>query len=184
MKLNEVQGDIKKFLPLLICILAIFTFTVNYSSATTMSSVSSNMNSDIQSVGSTHTDMSQSSVNSNSPSSERTSSFNITNKFHEVNKTNFSKPGNVVTQSNYCNWVWTVINIKNNGPDAGNITIKDTGSSGFIYYNPKIKWNGWVLYNDGTGWVKDKNFNITTGMGSYYILAGQTYQIAILGLYQ
>ncbi len=113
-------------------------------------------------------------------SPSKSANFTITNEFRDAGSDTYPNPGKVVTKANYTSWVWTNIVIKNNGPDDSNITIKDQGL-GFVFYNTKIGWNGWVRINDGTGWKKDNNFDFKTGTGTYWITNGSTLQIAILG---
>ena len=105
----------------------------------------------------------------------------LTNEFREGYSPQFPDPGTVIDHSNYCDWVWSCINITNDGPDNASVTIEDIGSKGFVYYNPSIGWNGYVRSNNGTGWIWDDNFDVKTGVGTYYIPNGETYQVAILG---
>jgi len=114
--------------------------------------------------------------------SEDTSSsnFNLENQFRSAGSDGYPNPGKIVNNANYCEWVWTNIIIKNNGPDDSNITIHDQGT-GFVFYNAQIGWKGWVRINDGTGWKKDTKFDVKTGTGTYSIPNGSSYQIAILG---
>ena len=114
-------------------------------------------------------------------STSKTANINITNNFRDAHSPGYPNPGNTINQANYDNWAWTVINITNNGPDDTNVTIQDNGSNGFVYYNPSIGWKGYVRINNGTGWTWDNNFNVTTGLGTYYLPSGANYQIAILG---
>ena len=123
----------------------------------------------------------QSSVTSAEDSSTESASIDLTNEFRDANNPEYPNPGNVVDHSNYYSWVWSCINITNNGPDNASVTIKDTGSNGFVYYNPSIGWNGYVRYNNGTGWIWDNNFDVKTGTGTYSISNGETFQVAILG---
>ena len=97
-----------------------------------------------------------------------------------ANNPQFPDPGTVMDHSNYCDWVWSSINITNNGPDTTSVNVKDVGD-GFVYYNPSIGWNGYVRSNNGTGWIWDDKFDVKTGNGTYNIPNGETYQIAILG---
>lgn len=107
--------------------------------------------------------------------------INITNDFKNAYNPGYPNPGNEISQSDYCNWAWNDINITNNGPDDTNVTIADNGSKGFVYYDPSIGWKGYVRFNNGSGWIWDNNFNVTTGLGTYDIANGDSYQIAILG---
>jgi uncharacterized repeat protein (TIGR01451 family) len=116
----------------------------------------------------------------NNQDSSQSSTFTIENQFRSAGNDGYPNPGKIVTSANYTKWVWTNIIVTNNGPDDSNITIRDKGT-GFVFYNPKIGWNGWVRINDGTGWKKDTTFNVKTGTGTYFIPNGSSYQIAILG---
>ena len=179
-----VKLNILKFALILTCIAAIFIFATDNASAAKPIDDLSEYN-----APNIHADIDPSSVNTVSKSSEmyaasssdKSASINLTNEFRDAHSTEFPNPGNVIYNSNYCNWVWASINMTNNGPDAASITIQDIGSKGFVYYNPIIGWNGYVRFNNGTGWIWDDNFNVKTGVGSYYIPNGETYQVAILG---
>jgi uncharacterized repeat protein (TIGR01451 family) len=116
----------------------------------------------------------------NSRDDSQTSNFKVENQFRSAGNDGYPNPGKIITSANYTKWVWTNIIITNNGPNDSNIKIKDQGT-GFVFYNPKIGWNGWVRLNSGTGWKKDTNFDVKTGTGTYFIPTGSSYQIAILG---
>jgi len=116
----------------------------------------------------------------NTQDKSSSSTFKVENQFRSAGSDGYPNPGKVISSANYTKWVWTNIIITNNGPDDSNITIQDHGT-GFIFYNPKIGWNGWVRINDGTGWKEDTNFDIKTGTGTYFLQNGSSYQIAILG---
>ncbi len=120
-------------------------------------------------------------ISSFQSSSSNTSNINITDDFKDAYNPGYPNPGSEVSQSNYCSWVWNDINITNNGPNDSNITIDDNQSKGFVYYNPSIGWQGYVRFNNGSGWTWDNNFNVTTGIGTYDVISGDSYQIAILG---
>lgn len=115
-----------------------------------------------------------------SSDSSLSSDFKLENEFRSADKGSYPNPGKVVYAANYTKWVWTNIIVTNNGPDDSNITIQDQGR-GFVFYNPKIGWNGWVRFNDGSGWKKDTKFDVKTGTGTYSVPNGYSYQIAILG---
>ena len=177
---------IPKFALISICFVAILMCTINGASAvnTTVQTSGYNATDNQSSHDTTNFDnnvLKSSKTLVEQSSSTKTASINITNDFRDAYNPGFPNPGNITNHSNYCSWVWTNINITNNGPDDTNVTIEDIGSKGFIYYNPTIGWNGYVRFNNGSGWTWDNNFNVTTGLGTYDISSGDTYQIAILG---
>ncbi|WP_048190948.1 chitobiase/beta-hexosaminidase C-terminal domain-containing protein [Methanobacterium sp. SMA-27] len=177
---------IPKFVLIVICFMAILMYTMTGASAVNTTDQTSGYNTtDIQNNPDTANFDNNVSKSSKTllkqSSSYETASINITNDFREAYSQGFPNPGNVTNHSNYCNWVWTTINITNDGPRDTNVTIENIESNGFIYYNPKIGWNGYVRFNNGSGWTWDNNFNVTTGLGTYDISSGDTYQIAILG---
>ena len=167
----------------LICFVAITAYATENSSAVNTDDVSGYQAINVQNSpdSGTNSVALQSSVTSAEDSSTESASIDLTNEFRNANNPEYPNPGNVIDHSNYYSWVWSCINITNNGPDNAMVTIKDTGSNGFVYYNPSIGWNGYVRFNNGTGWVWDNNFDVKTGTGTYSILNGATYQVAILG---
>ncbi len=179
------KPNINKLLIIIICLVAILICATSTASATTTNISSQNSsNIDHYSNLSNSNKINSNSINKNSVSQdipEKTANIKITNGYKDAYKPGYPNPGNSINKSNYCNWVWININLTNNGPDDTNVTIKDNASNGLIYYNPSIGWIGYVRFNNGTGWTWDNNFNVTTGLGTYSIPNGATYQIAILG---
>ncbi|WP_048186356.1 polysaccharide deacetylase family protein [Methanobacterium lacus] len=168
MKLNRTIEDNYKGIFILI-IIFLFILTMGSSNAASTGNTSKAVAShQISNSGLNNQDSSQSST------------FTIENQFRSAGNDGYPNPGKIVTSANYTKWVWTNIIVTNNGPDDSNITLRDKGT-GFVFYNPKIGWNGWVRINDGTGWKKDTTFNVKTGTGTYFIPNGSSYQIAILG---
>ena len=167
----------------LICFVAITGYVTDDASAVNVVDVSGYQAINVQNSpdSGTNSVALQSSVTSAEDSSTESASIDLTNEFRDANNPEYPNPGNVVDHSNYYSWVWSCINITNNGPDNASVTIKDTGSNGFVYYNPSIGWNGYVRSNNGTGWIWDNNFDVKTGTGTYSISNGETYQVAILG---
>ena len=177
---------IPKLILILICFIAIIIYTMAGASAVNTTDQTSGYNpTDIQNNPDTANFDNNVSKSSKTfikqSSSTETASIHITNEFRDAYSKGFPNPGNLTNHSNYCNWVWTTINITNNGPNDTNVTIENIESKGFIYYNPTIGWNGYVRFNNGSGWTWDNNFNVTTGLGTYDIANGDTYQVAILG---
>jgi uncharacterized repeat protein (TIGR01451 family) len=169
---NSVDSDIYRLFLINICLMAFIIISCNCVDAAYANSTCS-------------TDQLQSQnhytqVTGNSQySSTSAASFNIKSEFRNSSQ-NYPNPGNIVDSANYCNWVWMNIKVTNNGPDDSSVTLHDNGT-GYIFYNPQIGWTGWVRFNNGIGWVKDNNFDVKTGTGTYCIPNGATYQIAILG---
>ena len=177
--LNKI---IPKIIIIIIFSTIIFTYATSDVSAGNVTSLSENNITTHQDSNNYADNISANNKISNSESSSgKTASINVTDSFKDAYNPGYPNPGKDVTHSNYCNWVWNDINLTNNGPDDTNVTIKDNGSKGFIYYDPSIGWTGYVRINNGSGWVWDNNFNVTTGVGTYGIASGDSYQIAILG---
>ena len=165
LKNNVLKLDIFKIALVLICICTILICATDDASA---------VNTGAEGYNAINVQSSQVSADSES------TDITITNEFRDADSAEFPDPGPVKDQSNYCDWVWSSINITNNGPDTTSVNVKDVGD-GFVYYNPSIGWNGYVRFNNGTGWVWDDKFDVKTGNGTYNIPNGETYQIAILG---
>jgi uncharacterized repeat protein (TIGR01451 family) len=178
---NKVKTSIPRFVLILLFLFVTLTLSMNTAASTNNTPVMSNTtNVSHDSVG----------LNSASKSAEtsttqgtttKSATINITNDYRDAHSPGYPNPGNVINNGSYDNWAWTVITLKNNGPDNASVTIQDIGSTGFVYYNPSIGWSGYVRFNNGSGWIWDKNFNVTTGLGTYNLTSGVSYQIAILG---
>ena len=109
-----------------------------------------------------------------------TSTVNINKEFHGYD---FADPvgiGPVISEANFYDWVWGIITVTNTGPDYADVIIEDI-STNWTYYDP-VYWPDQWAFNDGNGYIfYGTNFDATTGIWTFTIPGGSTYNLAILG---